>query len=50
MFVVFHTGYIEEVGYGTASVLVSVPQLSDELSDALLERGVSVIAADCSNV
>ena len=46
----FHTGYIEEVGYGAASVMVSVPQLSDELSDALLERGVSVIAADCSDV
>jgi len=50
MFVAFHTGYIEEVGYGNRTYFGQHPQLADELIDKLLERGVSIIAVDCSGV
>ena len=50
MFVAFHTGYIEEVGYGNRVYFGQHPQLADELIDALLARGVSIIAVDCSGV
>lgn len=50
MFVAFHTGYVEEVGYGNRIYFGQHPQLADELIDALLERGVSIIAVDCSGV
>jgi len=50
MFVAFHTGYLEEVGYGNRTYFGQHPQLSDELIDALLEREVSIIAVDCSGV
>ena len=50
MFVAFHTGYLEEVGYGNRTYFGQHPQLSDELIDELLKRGVSIIAVDCSGV
>lgn len=50
MFVAFHTGYIEEVPYGTRTYFSDHPQLADELIEALLQRGVSIIAVDCSGV
>ena len=50
MFVAFHTGFIEEVGYGNRTYFGEHPQLSDRLIDQLLERGVSIIAVDCSGV
>lgn len=50
MFVAFHTGYLQEVGYGNRTYFGQHPQLSDELIDALLELGVSIIAVDCAGV
>ena len=50
MFVAFHTGYIEEVGYGNRIYFGEHPQLSDALIDELLRRGVSIIAVDCPGV
>lgn len=50
MFVAFHTGYVEEVGYGNRTYFGEHPQLSDALIDALLERGASIIAVDCAGV
>lgn len=50
MFVAFHTGYIEEVGYGNHIYFSQHPQLAHALIDALLERGVSIIAVDCAGV
>ena len=50
MFVAFRTGYIEEVAYGSRTYFGQHPQLADELIDALLDRGVSIIAVDCSGV
>ena len=50
MFVAFHTGWIEEKGYGTKEYNTDHPQLSDELIDALLEKGISIIGIDCYGV
>ena len=50
MFIAFYTGYIEEIGYGSRSYFGQHPQLADELIDALLERGVSIIGVDCGGV
>ena len=50
MFVAFHTGSLEEVGYGNRTYFGDHPQLSDALIDQLLERGVSIIAVDCSGI
>ena len=50
MFVAFYTGYIEEVGYGTARYHHEHPQLSDELIDVLLDKGVYLIGIDFAGV
>ena len=50
MFVAFHTGFLEEVGYGNRTYFGNHPQLSDALIDELLDRGVSIIAVDCAGV
>lgn len=50
MFVAFHTGYVEEAGYGNRTYFGQHPQLSDALIDELLKRGVSIIAVDCAGV
>ncbi len=50
MFVAFYTGFIEEEEYGTKRYFKEHPQLSFALIDALLEKGVSIIAVDCSGV
>ena len=50
MFVAFHTGYLDEVGYGTPEYYADHPQLSDALIDLLLDRGVSIIGIDCSGI
>ena len=46
MFVAFYTGFIEETGYGGAKYFKDHPQLSNELIDALLEKGVSIEYAE----
>jgi len=50
MFIAFYTGYIEEIGYGSKTYFAEHPQLSDELIEALLERGVSIIGLDFAGV
>ncbi len=50
MFVAFYSGFIEEIGYGTQVYFKEHPQLSHDLIDALLTKGVSVIAIDFAGV
>ena len=50
MFVAFYTGYIHEVRYGSKTYFAAHPQLSDELIDTLLEKGVSIIGVDCAGI
>lgn len=50
MFTAFYTGFIEEEGYGTKAYFTDHPQLSNELIDALLEKGVSIIGVDFAGV
>ena len=50
MFVAFYTGFIEAVGYGNKTYFAEHPQLSNELIDALLEKGVSIIGVDFAGV
>ena len=50
MFVAFYTGYIERVPYGEGGYFREHPQLSYELINALVDRGVSIIALDFAGV
>lgn len=50
MFVAFYTGFIEEAEYGTHRYFKEHPQLSFDLIDALIAKGISIIAVDCSGV
>lgn len=50
MFVMFRTGFIEKEQYGTNNYFVDHPQLSDELIDCLLDKGVSIIGIDCAGI
>lgn len=50
MFVIFHTGFIEDEGYGTEKYFKEHPQLSDELIDVLLKKKVSMIGIDFAGV
>ena len=50
MFTAFFTGFQEKEGYGSRKYFTEHPQLSDELIDALLDRGVSLIGVDCAGV
>ena len=50
MFVTFHTGFIDQVEYGSKEYFASHPALSVELIDALLDKGVSIIGVDCAGV
>jgi kynurenine formamidase len=49
-FVLFHTGWIEEKGYGNKDYFHDHPQLSDALIDALLEKGISMIGVDAPGI
>ena len=49
-FVAFYTGFIEREGYGSKTYFKEHPQLSHELIDALLEKGVSIIGVDFAGV
>lgn len=50
MFVMFCTGYISKNEYGSKTYFSEHPQLSDELIEKLLERGVSMIGVDCGGI
>ena len=50
MFVALHSGVIEREGYGTRPYFTEHPQLSQEMIDALLDRGVSIIGVDFAGI
>jgi kynurenine formamidase len=50
MCVVFYTGYIEKVGYGSKLYFQEHPQLSRALIDKLLDYKISLLAIDCAGV
>ncbi len=50
MFAIFYTGFIEAEGYGGKVYFSEHPQLSNELIDELLRRGVSMIGVDFAGV
>lgn len=50
MFVAFYTGYIERVGYGSSEYFSMHPQLSGELLEALLQKGISILGIDFAGV
>ncbi|WP_320952166.1 cyclase family protein [Hungatella effluvii] len=50
MFVAFYTGFIEKEGYGGHTYFTEHPQLSNELIEALLDNGVSIIGVDFAGV
>ena len=49
-FVIFRTGFIEEIPYGEPGYFSTHPQLSEALVDALLQKGVSIIGIDCGGI
>lgn len=50
MFVAFHTGFIDEVEYGTPKYFKEHPQLSHELIKSLLDKNISIIGIDCAGI
>jgi len=50
MFVMFYTGFIENVGYGEKTYFTEHPQLSKELINILLDKGVSLIGLDFAGI
>ena len=50
MFVVFHSGFIESEGYGSATYFREHPTLSMELINALLDKKVALIGVDFSGL
>ena len=50
MFVLFCTGYLEKVGYGSKEYFSQHPQLSDELIKSLLQKRISMIGVDFAGV
>ena len=50
LFVLFRTGWSREVTYGSREYFARHPQLSVQLIELLLEKGVSIIALDCGGV
>ena len=50
MFVAFYTGYVERVGYDSPNYFKQHPQLSHDLINALVDRGVSIIGLDFAGV
>lgn len=50
MFVAFYTGFIEKIGYGGREYFGEHPQLSNELIDALIDKGISLIGLDFAGI
>ena len=50
MFVAFCTGFIEKEGYGSSVYFHRHPQLSNELIEALIDKGISLIGIDFAGV
>jgi len=49
-FVMFHTGYLSETGYGSDEYSGTHPQLSRQLIDFLLDRKVCMIGIDAAGI
>ncbi|MBQ4065693.1 MAG: cyclase family protein [Clostridia bacterium] len=49
-FVAFRTAFLEEEVYGSPRYFKEHPELSQELINALLDRGVSIIGVDCAGI
>lgn len=49
-FVIFHTGFLQAVGYGTSAYRTDHPQLARDLLRLLLEKQVSLIGLDAPGV
>lgn len=49
-FVIFHTGYLQNVGYGTKGYFTDHPQLSNELIDLLIEKKISILGIDSAGI
>lgn len=49
-FVAFYTGFIDEIPYGEKGYFSTHPQLSHEVIDALLLRGVAIIGIDAGGI
>ena len=50
MFVGFYTAFLKEEKYGTPRYFKEHPQLSKELIEVLLHKGVSIIGVDCAGI
>lgn len=50
MFVLFRSGYIDRVPYGSKTYFKEHPQLSFSLIEALTEKGVSIIGLDFGGI
>ena len=50
LFVTFHTGFVESVGYGSKKYFTDHPQLSNELIDELLARKIAIIGIDFAGI
>lgn len=50
MFIAFYTGFMEKNGYGGKVYFTQHPQLSHELIDRLLEKGISIIGIDFAGI
>lgn len=50
LFVAFYTGFIEQEGYGTKKYYAEHPQLSNELIEALIRKGISIIGIDFAGI
>jgi kynurenine formamidase len=50
MFVAFYSGYIESEPYGTEKYFKEHPQLSNNLIDVLIQKGISIIGIDFAGV
>lgn len=50
MFVAFYSGFIDRVEYGTSAYFKEHPQLSNDLIDKLLNKGISIIGIDFAGV
>jgi kynurenine formamidase len=50
MFIIFYTGYIDDVAYGSKAYFKEHPQLDEVLIEALVEREVAIIGIDCAGI
>ncbi len=49
-FVIFHTGFLKEVGYGSKTYFKDHPQVSKELIKNLIDKKVSMIGIDAAGI